>query len=308
MDRRGEDAVSASVPIRAPEVSRFLRREGNLLVRRERRYQWLSRALLRVALVSGGIGLATLGVRGVASWAVTTPLLAATRIEIEGAHHADVESLRALAQDAVAGNLLGADLDRVADAVRSHPWVRHVQVQRRLPQTLTVRIEERTPCALLLLAGEAFLIDTSGARIDRYQPRYAAWSFPVLRGLDAVPGPERLARCRAAGAQLAALQAAAPEVHARLAEVDLSDPSATVLQVEGIPERLKTAPEDWTRNLTAYLALRPQLLERHETLATVDLRWADRLAVEPGPQAEEDPKHKSKPAGDGPRPRAIQIS
>lgn len=300
--------MSASAPLRAPEVSRFLRREGNLLVRRERRYQWLSRALLRVAMVSGAIGLAALGVRQAASWAVTTPLLAATRIEVEGNHHADLESLRALAQGAIQGNLLGADLDRVAAAVRDHPWVRHVQVQRRLPRTLSVRVEERTPCALLLLGGEAFLIDTSGARIDRYQPRYASWSFPVLRGLDEVTAAERLARCRAAAIQLAALQSAAPEVYARLAEVDLSDPAGTFLRVEGIQERLQAAPDAWTRNLESYLALRPQVLERHGAVTTADLRWAGRLAVEPDPRAGQEAEKDSKQAGDGPRPRAIQIS
>jgi cell division septal protein FtsQ len=278
------------------------------LVRRERRYQWLSRALLRVAIVSGAIGITALGVREAATWAVTTPLLAASRIEVEGNHHADLESLRTLAQGAIQGNLLGVDLDRVAAAVRDHPWIRRVQVQRRLPRTLSVRVEERTPCALLLLAGEAFLIDTSGARIDRYQPRYAAWSFPVLRGLDDVPAAERLSRCRAAAAQLAALQSAAPEVYARLAEVDLSDPAATVLRVEGIPERLQAQPEEWTRNLESYLALRPQLLERHGAVATVDLRWAGRLAVVPDPRAEQEAEKHSKQAGDGPRPRAIQIS
>jgi cell division protein FtsQ len=297
--------VSASAPIRAPEVSRFLRREGNLLVRRERRTQWLSRALLRIAIVSGAIGITALGLREAASWAVTTPLLAASRIEVEGNRHADVESLRALAQGAIQGNLLGADLDRVAAAVRDHPWVRHVQVQRRLPRTLTVRVEERTPCALLLLAGEAFLIDTSGARIDRYQPSYAAWSFPVLRGLDEVPTAERLSRCRGAASQLAALQSGSPEVYARLAEVDLSDPAATVLSVEGIPERLEAAPGEWTRNLESYLALRPQLLDRHVAVTTVDLRWTGRLAVVPDPRAVEEEEKHPKQAGARPRPRAI---
>lgn len=301
--RPPEDRPAAPAPIRPPETGRFLRREGNLLVRRERHRQNLARVLWRVAWISAAVGLVALLAGQAARWSVTTPLLAAATIEIEGARNADVEALRAAARDALDGNLFGADLDRVAQAVRRHAWVGRVQVQRRLPGTLVVRIEESVPCALLVLHGEAFLIDTAGARIDRYRPRYAAWSFPVLRGLDGLPTAERLRRCRRAASELARLQSGAPALYERLTEADLSDPGVVVLLLEGIPERLRAAPEDWTRNLDSYLALRPLLIERHAALQYVDLRWNGRLAVLPEPEAEGSVDDGKAPRGGAARAR-----
>ena len=273
--RRRERAAAA----RYSETGRFLRRKGNLRVRRERRQQTISRALGRVAAGAAVLGLAAAVVGGTAHWLMTTPALAVTDILVVGAKHADVGALRALASGALSQNLLALELRPLAAGVQGHRWVREVVIRKQLPDTLVVEVKERSPCATAILGGEAFLIDTTGEPIDQYGPRYAAWSFPVLRGLDGLDETERRRRCRQASEQIQALRAAYPDLYARLAEVDLANPDAPVLLVEGIPERLRVAPADWTRNLRAYRTLRTALVGRHGALSYVDLRWAGRLAV-----------------------------
>ncbi len=78
---------------------------------------------------------------------------------------------------------------------------------------------------------------------------------------------------------MAALRSFAPDLYASLTEVDLSDPGAAVLLAEGLRERLRVTPDDWTHNLGTYQALRTALVERHGALSYVDLRWRGRLAV-----------------------------
>jgi len=268
-----------STPVRAPEPGRFLRREGNLKVRRERRQRHLVRAALRLTLAAAALGGTAAAVTAGARWVTTTPALAVTRIRIEGAENADVETLRALASVSAKENLLQVDLDRVAAKVRTHPWVREVVIRKQFPDTLAVHVEERSPTSVALLNGEAFLMDRSGDRIDRYGPRYSAWSFPVLIGLDGLNVADRRGRCRVAGEQLRELRSTQPDLYARLAEVDLSDPGVTVLSIDGTPERLQVASEDWARNLEAYRALRTTLVERHGAMRYVDLRWNGRIAV-----------------------------
>ena len=268
-----------STPVRAPEPGRFLRREGNLKVRRERRQRHLVRAALRLTLAAAALGGTAAAVNAGARWVTTTPALAVTRIRIEGAENADVETLRALASVSAKENLLQVDLDRVAAKVRTHPWVREVVIRKQFPDTLAVHVAERSPTSVALLNGEAFLMDRSGDRIDRYGPRYSAWSFPVLIGLDGLNVADRRRRCRVAGEQLRALRSNQPDLYARLAEVDLSDPGVTVLSIDGTPERLQVASEDWARNLEAYRALRTTLVERHGAMRYVDLRWNGRIAV-----------------------------
>jgi cell division protein FtsQ len=268
----------------ASELGRFLRREGNLKVRRERRQRTLSRALGRIAAIAGTVGLCSLALAGALRWLTTSSAFAVARIEVRGAEHADEAAVRRRAAGALSRNLLLLDLSAVAADVRAEPWVRDVVVRKRLPDALEIEIQEREPCALMLLSGEAFVVDTAGVPVDRFGPRYQAWSFPVLRGLDDLPPVERAARCRTAAGQVRALREAAPDVHAALAEVDLADPRFTVLRLSAAGEVLRTAPDDWLRNLDAWRALRSALSERHGELRYADLRWEGRLAVLPEPQ------------------------
>ena len=273
--------MSRRTGVRNPAPGRFLRRDGNIRVRRERRHRTAAWALRRVAVIAGTIGLLGVGAAWASRWIMTTPALAVSSIRVEGAENADPRTVRSLASGALGRNLIRLDLDQVAATVRTHPWVKSVVVRRQLPDTIVVRVVERTPCALVLLRGEPFLVDTTGARIDRFGPRYASWSFPVLRGLDGLEPADRARRCRAAAVQLHALKKAAPDLHERLAEVDLSNPDRTELTVAGLSSRLRVAPDDWTRNLDAYRDLQASLDSRHEAIRYVDLRWDGRVTVMP---------------------------
>lgn len=271
---------------RTPEAGRFLRRAGNLRVRRERRYRTICRTIFRSFVLAAVIGLSTWGSRTAVRWLRTTPHLAVTRIQVEGSRNADRQTLRSLASKALTRNLFALDLDLLARDVRAHPWVRDVVVLRRIPDTLVIRVRERKACALAILDGEAYLVDTEGAPIDRFGPRYPSWSFPVLRGLDDLDPGERRRRCRRAAVRLEELRRAWPALYGRLAEVDLSEPRFTVLSLEGGEERLRVDPDDWTRNLATYQALRTRLLQRHGRIRHVDLRWQGRLVALPEPANE----------------------
>lgn len=276
---------------RPPEAGRFLRRRGNLQVRRERRHRSLARALTRTAVIATLVAAVALGVGFGVRWLSTTPRLGVARIEIRGARNADPATLRSLAAGAMSRNLIALDLAQVADNVGTHPWVSEVVVRRRLPDTLVIRVREHEPCALALLGDEVFLIDGAGTRIDRYGPRYAGWSFPVYRGIDGLDPRERVRRCRRASRQLRAFRDLAPELYERLAEVDLAAPDRTVLSLTSTDETLWVDPDDWTKNLDAYRAMRATLAERHGGMRHVDLRWEGRLSVLPDNPLERMEEH-----------------
>jgi cell division septal protein FtsQ len=263
------------------EPGRFLRRRGNLRVRRERRVRVLVRISLRYGILLAVVAAALWGGKWARDWTVTTPALAVEHIQVEGARHAEAATLRSLVADARSRNLFSLDMDALVSNVKKHPWVRSVVIRRRLPDTLVIRVEERRPCALLVLEGEAFLLDRHGARIERFGPRTPAWSFPVLRGLDGLEPAECFRRCRVAARQVQMLGSRWSDFLTRLEEVDLSDPAFSVLSFEGGSERLRVSPEDWTRNLDTYRALRSHLAQRHGKIRHVDLRWEGRVVATP---------------------------
>lgn len=263
------------------ETSGFLRRRGNMLVRRKRRLQFLGRGLTRMGLLGTLLLLAAWGVQRAHGWLVTTELLMVTRLEVVGTQHADAESVRSLASSALHRNMLALDLDRVVEDVTQHPWIASAVVQRRLPDTLVIEVKERTPCALAILQGKVLVLDTRGMVIDRYGPRFSSWSLPVFRGLDDLEPDMGYRQSHRAATQLERLRTEHGDFFARLTEVDLASPDYTLLSFEGGREHVRVLPDDWTRNLDEYRALRENMFQQHGRIHHVDLRWQGRLVAAP---------------------------
>jgi cell division protein FtsQ len=59
-------------------------------------------------------------------------------------------------------NILGLDLALAEKNLMSSPWIREARVERRLPGTLRITLEEREPRALGLVAGKLFLVSERG--------------------------------------------------------------------------------------------------------------------------------------------------
>jgi cell division protein FtsQ len=77
--------------------------------------------------------------------------------------------------------ILGIDPDRIAQRIKAISWVESVVVERRLPETLYVRIKERTPMALWQQNGKLALIDGGGVVLTRQ-------GLDKFRGLMTVVG------------------------------------------------------------------------------------------------------------------------
>ena len=69
-------------------------------------------------------------------------------------------------------------------AILEIPWVKSVRVERRLPDTILVRVEERRPMAIWQHQGLIRMIDTDGGLIDVEPPRRFE-GLPIVVGPDA---------------------------------------------------------------------------------------------------------------------------
>lgn len=137
------------------------------------------------ALVACGIagGLAAAGFYGYRA-VTTSPRFAITDIEIRGAHHADVDALRARLATKLGDNVFRADLGADQRAVLADPWIAAAQVSRTLPHTLVVEVVERTAVAVVDLGG-LYLVDASGHPFKRaHVERGDGVGLPIITGLD----------------------------------------------------------------------------------------------------------------------------
>jgi cell division protein FtsQ len=141
----------------------------------------VSRPALRAAGATLGALLLAAGA-ALGGWRLLSgaDLLRIREVRFAGAQRASAAELAALATVKPGDPLLGADLEALERAVARHPWVKSVEARRRLPPAVEVRVEERTPGALVDLGG-LYLVDRQAHVFKRAAPGDGL-DLPVVTG------------------------------------------------------------------------------------------------------------------------------
>jgi len=145
-----------------PRISR--RRRGIEKARRRRALGWFGACTGAAALAYG---------------AFFSPLLDVRGIDVVGAKHVSATEVEAAAR--VEGdNLLLLSTGAVAERVENLPWVASAKVDRRLPGTVRIKIEERSAAVALDGTGGRWTVDATGYVLQKG----ADQRLPVVAGVD----------------------------------------------------------------------------------------------------------------------------
>ncbi len=174
------------------------------------------------------------------------------------------------ALDAEQGTPIAAiDVAKARTRVEALPWVRSAKIERRLPDTIHMVLEERVPYALWQRGERYTLVDHDGHLISDV-PEFDI-RLPLIVGTDAPANAALLFEALKKEPELARRVQAAVRVGARRWNIQLDS------YEEGISVRLpeENMAEAWTRLAT--LERDHKILERD--LEVIDLRLEDRLIV-----------------------------
>ncbi|MGO3765941.1 FtsQ-type POTRA domain-containing protein [Microbacterium gubbeenense] len=130
------------------EVRRFTARS------RRRRIIWLSSVGAVVLLAIGTIG------------AAYSPLFAVEKIEVVGASALDVAAVEASLEGQKGRPLPLIDRDEIRAALTSFPLVETFSIEPHPPHELIVRVEERTPVAVMATDAGFTTVDAAGVALD----------------------------------------------------------------------------------------------------------------------------------------------
>ena len=108
------------------------------------------------------------------------------QIEVRGVKRMDVTTVYAVALDQKSRAMPLVDLNLVRDRLLQYGWVQDAHVSRRLPDTLLIRIVERSPAAVWQDQGQLSLIDRDGVYLEPVS-RDAMPDLPLVIG----PGADR---------------------------------------------------------------------------------------------------------------------
>lgn len=242
--------------------------------RSSRRRLWL-----KVTLAVLALGLIAAG----SWWLTTAPAFSVARVETGRYRFASGPAVEAALGRVLGRNIFTLPTTAVRDAFGDLPWVREVSLGRRLPDVLTVRLEEWQPRLLLAPAeaGGPALALVDGGRVLAWPDHLPLPALPWLVGVSpqATAADHWTLEPEAAGVITALLEALAATGLEHEVPVDFVCWTAAgaelVLQPDG--SRLRLGREDLAHRLQRYLVGRQQV----PTGAVVDLRFDDRITFGP---------------------------
>ena len=102
-------------------------------------------------------------------------------VEISGQYRASEEEILMYSGLERGSPLLEVDLEKVARAVRAHPWVKHVTVRRQLVDKITIKVWEHQP-AFLASIDKLYVVSDEHHIFKQYTGRDLL-DLPVVSGL-----------------------------------------------------------------------------------------------------------------------------
>jgi cell division protein FtsQ len=91
-------------------------------------------------------------------------------------------------------NIFASSISKVKERLENIAWIRSVIVQRKLPDTIYIRVAERTPIAILQSKHKLYLIDTEG-KILEHDGIGNFGDLPIVIGDGAEKEADRLFSC-----------------------------------------------------------------------------------------------------------------
>ncbi|MEC5150007.1 FtsQ-type POTRA domain-containing protein [Cryobacterium sp. GrIS_2_6] len=172
----GENVEPALTPATARRKFRAARRARKRYEREEvRRFTWRSRRRRTVWLVLLGTVAALLGFVLVGTY---SPLMALRTVEVVGTSRISADQVTAALGDQLGTPLPLVDFARIRADLGTFPLIQSYVTESRPPDTLVVRIVERTPVGTVVVPGGFNLVDAAGVVIQNGAARVAG--YPVI--------------------------------------------------------------------------------------------------------------------------------
>lgn len=207
-------------------------------------------------------------------------------ITVVDARPSTAEQVRGLAQDWLGKNMLLSTTDVLEQKILSElPHVRTVQVQRTLPGTLKIIIQEKNPRLLLLSGGKYYFVDEDGRAYEEAQlETLPGVVLPTIKNSDTaaqVPVGTQVVEALFVNF-VDELQTRLPEI-APTQVVEIRIPSLAAREVSFFLSNNWEIRFDSTRGAAGQLGVLHQLitttipLEEQQVLEYIDLRIPNRV-------------------------------
>lgn len=88
-----------------------------------------------------------------------------SNVIVSGQHNVQLDFILNSLNADTGTQILSLDLKNIQDSIMKNGWIKHVLIERRLPNTLYIELIERTPVAIWQISKKLYLIDNEGLKI-----------------------------------------------------------------------------------------------------------------------------------------------
>lgn len=254
-------------------ASRFLRPDDVGRIQRNQRRINVQRAMAIARNVSLAAALI-----GIAIWAYhrsTSDIrFAVKNIEVSGATHTSREALNAVTAGFVGVNLFKIDIGRVQAQLRSLPWVSHIEIEKKLPDTLRIRVTERTPWALVQSGNSFRYADENGAAFAPLTPEAGDADLPLI----VANNPDDVRRCVRLVRDLHDRE---PLLYSRISHVRALTPDAFAVFDRDLGTVIYTDETNLSSKWRTLYSIANAERFGRGAIEYADLRFADRIVLKP---------------------------
>jgi len=236
------------------------------------------RGVLQFLLVAMIAGTGYLGWNAY-QWSERTGVFLVAGVDVRGVNHLNENEVKAMAGVFTGQNIFKADIQGAARRARANPWVKEVQIERRLPNRISMTIEERVPEIIVETANGRFLADGSGTIIERLNGDASAWPLPVavVRHLRPRPGEdagsEELAEAYALTVELKRRGGWRPQ------DITIKADSVSSMAIVTAGREVRIGAGPYGEKLRRLGEVLTDVKQRNITFAYVDLRSERQAAV-----------------------------
>lgn len=248
---------------------RFFRPADVARLRRNQRKIQLHRLLtgLRTLLV---LAIVVSGLAWVWRHTRSDQRFAVRRIDVAGAVHTPRPAIDLVTRRYQGANLFQIDIARVQRDLGALGWVRRIDIEKTLPDTLGIKITERQPVALLQSGERLLYVDEEGAGFAALSPSIGNDELPLIT--DAHGG-----ELRRTVRFLESLRRADPAMYARVSEVRPIPPRGFAVFDRQLRAVVFANGDDAVAKWRQLYAILES--EGRPDIEYADLRFADRIIV-----------------------------